>query len=144
MNILFVCTGNTCRSPMAAVLMNQLAMEKNLDVRIESAGIYAQEGAPATEGAILAMQAYGIDLSGHRAKQITSELLTQCDLILTMTSAHKAALSGIENCYTLSEYAGFSGEIADPFGGSAEVYRVCAGQIFEAVKRVAERIEHSE
>jgi len=62
MNILFVCTGNTCRSPMAAALFNKIAMEKDLDVRIESAGLFANDGEAASANSIAAMKDYGIDL----------------------------------------------------------------------------------
>ena len=75
MNILFGCTGNTCRSPMAAGLMNKIAIEEDLDVRIESAGLFAAEGSPASDEAIEAMKKYDVDLSDHRAKQITPELI---------------------------------------------------------------------
>ena len=70
MKILFVCTGNTCRSPMAAALMNKLASENDMDVMCESAGIYASENEPASENAIIAMQDYGADLTEHNSKII--------------------------------------------------------------------------
>ena len=68
MNILFVCTGNTCRSAMAAALFNKIAIEKNLDVRIESAGLFANDGEPASSGAIVAMKKYGCDEQTAREK----------------------------------------------------------------------------
>ena len=143
MNILFVCTGNTCRSPMAAALMNQVALERDLDVRIESAGIFAEEGAPASNEAILAMREYGIDLLGHHAQPINEELIEKSDLILTMTAAHKLLLEQMagNKCYTLCEYAGLDEDIDDPFGGDVEEYQACAKQIYEAVLLVADRIQ---
>lgn len=142
MNILFVCTGNTCRSPMAAALFNKIAVEKNLDVRIESAGIFADDGASASVGAYTAMKKYGIDLSEHRAKSITTELLEQCDLVLTMTEGHKAQLLPYapEKVKTLAEFAGISGDIADPYGGNDEVYEASAEQIWHVLLKVAEKI----
>ena len=142
MNILFVCTGNTCRSPIAAALFNKIALEKDLDGRIESAGIFAMDGAPASAGAHHAMKKYGIDLEEHRAKSITPELLKQCDLVLTMTEGHKAQLLPYAEgkVFTLLEYAGLPGDIADPFGGSNEVYDACAEEIWCALLKVAERI----
>ncbi len=143
MNILFVCTGNTCRSPMAAALMNEEAIKKNLDVRIESAGIMANEGECASGGAVEVMHDYGIDLTEHKAKQITEELLKQCDLILTMTENHKKALEQYApgKVYTLAEYAGVKCDIADPFGGDISDYRRAAGQISELVEKAAEKLE---
>lgn len=142
MNILFVCTGNTCRSPMAAALMNRIAEERKLDIRIESAGIFAEEGEPASNEAILAMQEYGIDLLGHHAQPINEELIQKSDLILTMTAAHKLLLeqTAVGKCYTLCEYAGLDYDIDDPFGGDVEEYQACAKQILEAVKGAADRI----
>ncbi len=143
MNILFVCTGNTCRSPMAAGIMNQIAMERGLDVRIESAGIFAQEGEPASTEAILAVKKYGVDLLGHHAQPINTELLEKSDLILTMTPAHKLvfAQAAPEKTFTLCEYAGLPGDIADPFGGDVAEYEACAAQIYDALVKVADRIE---
>lgn len=143
MNILFVCTGNTCRSPMAAGIMNRIALERGLDVRIESAGIFAQEGAPASTEAILAVKKYDVDLLGHHAQPINTELIEKSDLILTMTPAHKMvfAQTAPEKTCTLCEYAGTEGDIADPFGGDVEEYEACAEQIYHALLKAADRIE---
>ena len=145
MNILFVCTGNTCRSPMAAALFNKLAVEKNLDVRIESAGLFAMDGLTASDGARRAMKKFGIDLSEHRAKSITQELLEQSDLVLTMTEGHKDKLLPYapQKVKTLAEYAGVSDDIADPFGGNNEVYEACAEELWRTLLKVAEKIGNS-
>ena len=74
MNILFVCTGNTCRSPMAAYIMDKIAVENDLDVLIESAGIFAEPEQKASENAVLAMRDMGIDISEHRTQPVTEEL----------------------------------------------------------------------
>lgn len=142
MNILFVCTGNTCRSPMAAGMMHKIAEEKNLDIRIESAGLFANEGENASSEAIIVMLEYGVDLTGHHAQIINEELIEKSDLILTMTPAHKMVLNDIaqNKTYTLCEYAGLDYDIEDPFGGSVEDYRRTAEQIEKAVLKVAERI----
>jgi len=142
MNVLFVCTGNTCRSPMAAALFNKIALEKNLDVRIESAGIFAQDGESASPEAIVAMKKYDIDLLSHHAQVINSELLEKSDLILTMTAAHKMVLapSAPEKAFTLCEYADVEADIQDPFGGDVEEYEECAEEIYKALIKVAEKI----
>lgn len=145
MNILFVCTGNTCRSAMAAALFNKIAVEKNLDVRIESAGLYALEGEPASNEAVIAVKKYGIDLLGHHAQPINTELIEKSDLILTMTKAHKMVLESVakEKVFTLCEYAGLSGDIADPYGGDIEEYEACAEKLYTVLEKVAERLENN-
>ncbi len=142
MNILFVCTGNTCRSPMAAALMNKIAMDEDLDVRIESAGLFANEGDPATNEAIVAMRKYDIDLMQHHAQQINSELIEKSDLILTMTEGQKMlfAETAPEKTYTLCEYAGVPGDIDDPYGGTVEEYEETAQMIYMALQAIAEKL----
>ena len=142
MNILFVCTGNTCRSPMAAALMNKIAMDEDLDVRIESAGLFANEGDPATNEAIVAMRKYDIDLMQHHAQQINSELIEKSDLILTMTEGQKMlfAETALEKTYTLCEYAGVPGDIDDPYGGTVEEYEETAQMIYMALQAIAEKL----
>ena len=144
MNILFVCTGNTCRSPMAAGLMNKIAIEEDLDVRIESAGLFAAEGSPASDEAIEAMKKYDVDFSDHRAKQITPELIEKCDVRLTMTAAQKMLLAEVaaDKTYTLCEYAGTEGDIADPFGGDLEEYEEVAQMIYFALQSISEKLNN--
>ena len=133
MNILFVCTGNTCRSAMAAAIMDKIAVENDLDVFIESAGIFAEDGQGASENAIKALMKYSIDLSGHRTQPVTEDLIKQCDLILTMTEGHKQILEPLAKgkVYTLLEYAGSSGDISDPYGGDLEEYEEVAQEIYD-------------
>ena len=143
MNVLFVCTGNTCRSPMAAALFNKIATEKDLDVRIESAGIFAEEGAPASTEAIIVMKEYDIDLLGHHAQPINTELLENSDVILTMTAAHKMLLEQYAEgkVFTLSEYADLDDDIDDPFGGDVEEYKECADELYNTLLLVAEKMK---
>ena len=142
MNILFVCTGNTCRSPMAAAIFNKIAVEKDLLVRIESAGIFANEGECASANAINAVKAFGIDLSSHRTKRINAELLDNSDLVLTMTASHKMVLEQYlgDKVYTLCEFAGEDGDIPDPYGGDLEEYKLCADKIYKVLLKVAEKV----
>lgn len=104
MNILFVCTGNTCRSPMAAALLRK----KMPEVHVESAGIFAASGNQANAHAIQALHSYDIDLD-HKTHPITDQLLHWSDLVLTMTTQHKQTLivqfpRYQEKYYTLKEY----------------------------------------
>lgn len=142
MNILFVCTGNTCRSPMAAALMNKLAEERGLDVRIESAGLFAGVGESASDNAIKALADMGTDLTYHRSQPVTAELLKKCDLILTMTEPQKRALEETAKgrVFTLAEYAGKDGGISDPYGSDLETYKKCAEEIYGLLERAADKL----
>lgn len=142
MNVLFVCTGNTCRSPMAAALFNKIAVERDLPVKIESAGLFANDGEGASTGAVMAMKDYDIDLSGHHAKTINTELLGKCDLVLTMTAAHKMTLLKYmgDKVYTLMEFAGENDDIPDPYGKDFSEYKECAESLYKALLKVADKI----
>lgn len=137
MNILFVCTGNTCRSPMAEALARALLKENNKDwVTVKSRGLAVGESAPAAANAISVMAEYGLDLKSHRAAPMTAEDFAQADLILTMTRFQKAALlspTRSKQIMTLREFAGLEGDIADPYGGSLEDYRQCAEDIYNCL-----------
>lgn len=142
MNILFICTGNTCRSPMAAYITEKVAIENDLDVLIESAGVFAEEGEAASENAILAMNEMGIDLTSHRTQPVSEELLKKADVVLTMTAAQKMLVNQYapEKTYTLTEYAGIDGDISDPYGGDLEEYKETAQEIYDAVVEMAEKL----
>ena len=91
MNILFVCTGNTCRSPMAEGITRALAAEKHKDVTTVSAGLFAAYGAKPTEQAVVAVRSIA-DISNHESRPLTMELVNAADLILGMTKDHKSVL----------------------------------------------------
>ena len=138
MNILLVCTGNTCRSPMAEGILKAILPGHC----VSSAGIMAQEGAGASENAIKTAMEKGIDISGHKARNLTKELVLDADLILCMTQGHKSMIEGVKDkCFTLSEYAGKSGDVSDPFGKDIEEYRACFAQLEELLGIIAEKIE---
>ncbi len=140
--ILFVCTGNTCRSAMAAAMMCDIAEKNDLDVLIDSAGIFAPIGESAAQNAIAAMKKRNIDLSLHRTKPLTEELIDMADIILTMTQAHKMLISNMaeDKVFTLMEYAGDDGDIPDPYGGDIEEYEETAEAISDALVDIAEKL----
>lgn len=142
MNILFVCTGNTCRSPMAAAIMEKICVENDIDVLIESAGVFAEIGQPASEEAIKALGEMDIDLTFHRSKPVSEDLIEKSDLILTMTGAHAMILSAMagDKVHSIMEYIGETGDISDPYGGDIEDYRETAKEIYDALVDVAEKI----
>lgn len=145
-NVLFVCTGNICRSPLAAALLLRALKERGVDVTVTSAGTGAWDGAPASEGAYLVGLERGLDLSGHRARLLSRELVEQADLILTMARHHRARvdeLGGEGRVFVLGEYAGREGddvEVSDPFGGDLGVYRDTCVELEALAAAVAERL----
>ncbi len=145
--VLLVCTGNICRSPLAeAIMRRELAEIGRNDFEVTSAGTGAWDGAPASEGAYLVALEHGLDLSAHRARLLTRELVQQADVILTMARHHRARveeLGGNGRTFVLGEYAGRSGpeaEISDPFGGELEVYRQTFEELEELVKAAVKRL----
>src|SRR6058998_1874168 len=145
-HVLFVCTGNICRSPLAAALLERALKERGLDVNVTSAGTGAWDGAPASEGAYLVGLERGLDLSGHRARLLTRDLVEQSDLILTMARHHRARvdeLGGEGRVFVLGEYAGRGGdaaEVSDPFGGDLAVYRDTCAELTTLVTAAVDRI----
>lgn len=147
MRILFVCTGNTCRSALADAIARKLAVERGLgDVEIVSAGTSAWDGAPASDGALLVGMERGLDLSQHRAQTLTRDLVREAHLVLAMGPHHLErieALGGSGKSWLLTDFAS-RGEIArpvnDPIGGELDVYRATADELEQEVRRVFDRI----
>ena len=147
MRILFVCTGNTCRSPMAAEIARRVAAERGLtDVTVVSAGTGAFDGSAASDGALLVAMERGGDLSGHRSQQLTRELVDAVDLVLVMGDRHLtrvAELGGTGKSWLLTDYASHGGDVhsvSDPFGGDLDTYRATYDELEAEIRRALDRL----
>ena len=132
LEILFVCLGNTCRSPMAEGLFNKLSSEKGLSVTASSAGLGAFNGAHAAANAVSVMAQQGIDITKHRARLLDEEIIKAANLVLVMEGSQIEAIPEIykEKVHLLSEYAsGAAEDIFDPIGGGLDTYQNCANLI---------------
>ena len=151
MNILFVCTGNTCRSSMAEGIFKSMLKEMKIEgINVSSAGISAFEGEAANEKAIVTLNKKGIDIKNHRARQLTRKIINESDLVLTMTESHKKTILNLfPECtgkvYALKEYAcilsddesaGENPDIADPYGFGCDVYEITAAEIEKQLKKI--------
>lgn len=137
MNIVFVCTGNTCRSPLAEGLMKKLLADKGIDsISVTSAGLAAYPGDEVSEKSVIAAQKYGVDISAHRSRRISEYMLAD-SVFVCMTVAHAQALAPY-----LDENRLFviGNGVADPYGGTQEIYDYCAEQINAALPDVLANI----
>lgn len=151
--ILFVCAGNTCRSPMAQALfvkrLHHRVAHGGEEYRAISAGLAALDGLPATREAISVLREEGINLEGHRAVLLREILVAEAELILTMTLGQRDYLrehypQKAQYTYTISEFADtHSGDVVDPYGGGLTEYRACRDQLKILVDELFNKIIES-
>jgi protein-tyrosine-phosphatase len=145
MHLLFVCTGNTCRSPLAEVVARrELAARGAAHVTVGSAGTHAWPEAPASDGSLLVAMERGMDLSGHQARVLTPELVAEAHAILTMGSGHLTVVEAMGGEGRAALLGGFGEHtarpIADPFGGDLDQYRVTCAEIEAEVRAALDRL----
>ena len=145
MKIIFICTGNTCRSPMAKVIAE--AVFSNMPISFASAGVAATSFSPASELALAAAKENGLDLSDHVSKAVTEGDLAESDLALTMTESHKLYLLGAypkyeKKIFTICEYStGLRQDVADPFGGGNREYDSCFKQLRKLMNKLKKKLK---
>lgn len=154
--ILFICTGNTCRSSMAQGLFNEM-VKRDTALRgiysAASAGTDAWDGDFASEHSIRVLsEKYGIDIGLHRSRQVTLRHIEEAFLVLTMTAAHRRALLSLypqaaDKTFTLKEYVDEKAtglDIPDPFGYPAEAYAQCASDLYRNIQKLLEKLKNED
>lgn len=151
MKIMFICTGNICRSAMAEGMMKKLINEHNIDAQIYSCGVYAETGDYSTYNAIEAMKEYEVNIENHRATNIRESKIEEMDLILCATLSHRQSVLHLYpelkgKVYTMKEYAkldknGQDMDIKDPWGYDLNVYYNCALEIKKCLERTIEELK---
>lgn len=146
--ILFVCTGNTCRSPLAEGVARQIVRERGLQFGVGSAGVAARDGEPASPDAVRAARELGIDLGAHVSQLLTRRMALDATLILVLAPQHRALLrvlapEAVSRVHVLRDFATHGQEpqeVPDPMGGDLETYRRTLGVIRDLVEKSLQRV----
>ena len=136
MKIIFVCSGNTCRSPMAECAFEEMLREEGInDVTVESRGVVANVGADISENAKKALESMDIPIKEQVSTQITIEDIQTADLVICMTERHKMRLGSLPKVFTLGQMTG-CGDVVDPYGKDEATYRECLAGLLAALQKL--------
>lgn len=139
--ILFICTGNTCRSPMAEAVAKNIIKNKEIkSIKVSSAGIFANEGKPISKNAKEALALAGIKTL-HKAKLLTEEMIKSSSLVITMTKEQKEMFKQYENVFSIQEFTGLN-DIQDPYGNELNAYISTLDLIQKAVTIIIENVSN--
>lgn len=138
--IVFICTGNTCRSPMAEGLFKAMDGEEKTGLEAVSAGIFTNNGMSVSENAVIAAKELGADISNHKSQILNENIVNDAKYLVCMTGAHYDQIllkfsNASDKLFTL-----LPTDVDDPFGGNIDDYRKCATQIKSAVESIIERL----
>ncbi len=144
--LIFVCTGNTCRSPMAEAIYKSLDEES--DIEVYSRGLVVLFSEPINPKAETILKKHGLDHNNHISKSFAETDLDENILVLTMTEAHKRKIletyPNAHAVYTIKEYAGEEGEVVDPYGGTLIDYEECYIELARLVKKTIYKLSEED
>lgn len=148
-HLLFVCTGNTCRSPMAAAIFNHFAEEKKSSWFAQSAGLAAETGIPVSPNTVTALKDYGIHVEDHISYQLEERMIRDSGLVLTMTETQRDLLRIYypdfkEKILSLAEFSGYQGDFEDPYGKDLAEYQKLAQTFMDLMPGVVDKLTQEE